>query len=329
MSAGLISIRNLTVQYAAGARPIPAVSDVSLAIDAGEIVGIVGESGSGKSTLCAAMIRALPSYAQVSGQVEFSGRSLYHLSASELRTLRRRDIAMVPQNPMTSLDPLYTIGNQMDEIIATRILPEGGLGTRLSAADLLTRVHIAAPRMRIGQYPHELSGGMKQRVLIAVASASSPKLLLADEPTSALDATIQEEILVLFNEIREQTGSTVVVVSHDLGAIRRVSERTIIMYAGRVVEDGPTCEVFARPRHPYTRALLASLPAVVDDEVVISSIGGQVPDLSNLGPGCAFADRCSEAMDICLQRRPQPVATAPSHSASCFKLLPSLEGLSQ
>jgi oligopeptide/dipeptide ABC transporter ATP-binding protein len=325
MPSSLISMKNLSVEFTAGRRVIPAVSDVTLAINSGEIVGIVGESGSGKSTLCAAMIRALPAYAHVSGEVYFSGRSLYDLSASDLRKLRRRDIAMVPQNPMTSLDPLYTIGNQMEEIIATRLLPEGGAGKRLSAVSLLERVHIAAPHTRVGQYPHELSGGMKQRVLIAVASSSSPKLLLADEPTSALDATIQEEILVLFDEIRHRTGSAVVVVSHDLGAIRRVSDRTIIMYAGRVVEDGPTSEVFARPRHPYTRALLASLPTVIDDKVVISSIGGQVPDLSELGPGCAFADRCDEAMDACTRQRPDFVTTAPSHSAACFKLQSALK----
>jgi ABC-type glutathione transport system ATPase component len=163
MPSSLISIKNLSVEYEAGRRVIPAVSDVTLAINPGEIVGIVGESGSGKSTLCAAMIRALPAYAQVSGEVDFSGRSLYGLSASELRKLRRRDIAMVPQNPMTSLDPLYTIGNQMDEVIATRLLPEGGAGTRPSAVDLLERVHMTAPQTRVGQYPHELSGGMKQR----------------------------------------------------------------------------------------------------------------------------------------------------------------------
>jgi oligopeptide/dipeptide ABC transporter ATP-binding protein len=174
--------------------------------------------------------------------------------------------------------------------------------------------------MRVGQYPHEMSGGMKQRVLIAMSTASSPKLLIADEPTSALDATIQEEILVLFDEIRENSGTTVIVVSHDLGAIRRVCERTIIMYAGRIVEDGPTSEVFSNPRHPYTRALLQAVPTVVDDKVEISSIGGQVPNLAELGPGCAFADRCQDVIDKCRQHQPHGHAVAPGHSAACWRV---------
>jgi len=327
MPSSLISAENLTVEYAVGSRVIQAASDVTLKIAPGEIVGIVGESGSGKSTLCAALIRALPPYTRISGKVDFAGQDLYALSSSELRALRRRDIAMVPQNPMTSLDPLFTIGNQMDEVISTRI--SASQDRRLSAVDLLRRVHMTAPEMRIGQYPHELSGGMKQRVLIAIATASSPKLILADEPTSALDATIQEEILVLFDEIREKTGCAVVIVSHDLGAIKRVCDRTIIMYAGRIVEDGRTGDVFSNPRHPYTRALLGSLPRIVDDHVVISSIGGQVPDLSKLGAGCAFAERCPDAMDICRVQRPPAVSVAPSHSAACWAIGPALQEAAQ
>jgi oligopeptide/dipeptide ABC transporter ATP-binding protein len=325
MPSSLISTENLTVEYAVGKRVVRAVADVTLTIEPGEIVGIVGESGSGKSTLCAALIRALPHYARVSGKVEFAGQALYDLSASQLRTLRRRDIAMVPQNPMTSLDPLFTIGNQMDEVISTRIVNKPGTEPRLSAIDLLRSVHMTAPEMRIGQYPHELSGGMKQRVLIAIATASSPKLILADEPTSALDATVQEGILVLFDEIREKTGSAVVIVSHDLGAIKRVSDRTIIMYAGRIVEDGPTREVFSNPQHPYTRALLASLPTIVDDRVVISTIAGQVPDLAELGPGCAFADRCQDVIEKCRYQQPPKRPLAPSHSASCWVVEPAME----
>jgi oligopeptide/dipeptide ABC transporter ATP-binding protein len=320
MSSSLISTENLTVEYAVGERVVRAVADVTLKIEPGEIVGVVGESGSGKSTLCAALIRALPPYARISGKVAFAGNPLYDLSVSQLRTLRRRDIAMVPQNPMTSLDPLFTIGNQMEEVINTRIIAESRGAARLSAVELLSGVHITAPEMRIRQYPHELSGGMKQRVLIAIANASSPKLLLADEPTSALDATIQEGILVLFDEIREKTGSAVVIVSHDLGAIKRVSDRTIIMYAGRVVEDGSTKEVFSNPKHPYTRALLASLPAVVDDRVVISSIGGQVPDLSRLGPGCAFAERCADVTEKCDRLQPPLRPSITSHSAACWNI---------
>jgi oligopeptide/dipeptide ABC transporter ATP-binding protein len=184
---------------------------------------------------------------------------------------------------------------------------------------LLRDVHLTAPQLRIRQYPHEMSGGMKQRILIAMASAASPRLLIADEPTSALDATIQDEILLLFREARDRAGTSIVIVSHDLGAIRRVCDRIVIMYAGRIVEDGPTEEVFRSPRHPYARALIDSLPHLEDDEITLTAIPGQVPSLDQLGPGCAFASRCPMAEALCHAEQPAQVADGRGHRVFCWR----------
>ena len=309
----IISAVGLGVAYAMANGAVRPVADVDLDVMPGEIVGIAGESGSGKSTLCAALIRALPRAAVVSGQVEYAGRDLYAVPPAELRRLRQRELAMVLQNPMTSLDPMFTIGDQIAELLRVRGIT-GDLRAR--GVELLRQVHLTAPEMRWGQYPHQLSGGMKQRVLIAMAAASAPRLLVADEPTSALDATIQEEILLLLREVRDSHGSAVIIVSHDLNAIRRVCDRTVVMYAGRIVEDGPTEAVFATPRHPYTQGLIASLPHLEDDNIVLSSIPGQVPDLARLPEGCAFAPRCPAALPICSQQQPQ--VSGGAHRTFCW-----------
>ena len=313
-------VTDLSVAFSAPERPVRAVSNVNLTIGRGEIVGIVGESGSGKTTLCSALTRALPRSARLSGRVSFDGADLYALSARELRNVRRHDLTMVLQNPMTSLDPLFTVGNQMMEL-----LDERGTARRREPTShgesirLLRDVHLSAPDLRMRQYPHELSGGMKQRVLIAMATASSPKLLIADEPTSALDATIQDEILLLFREARERAGTAVVIVSHDLGAIRRVCDRTVIMYAGRIVEDGPTEEIFRAPRHPYAKALIESLPRLVDDEVTLAAIPGQVPNLDQLGPGCAFSPRCALSLARCGSDQPPESVRERDHRVFCWR----------
>jgi oligopeptide/dipeptide ABC transporter ATP-binding protein len=252
--------------------------------------------------------------------VTFAGEDLYALTPRELREVRRRDLTMVLQNPMTSLDPLFTVGSQMTELLAQRGPPPRNGGThRAEALRLLRDVHLTAPEHRMGQYPHEMSGGMKQRVLIAMASAPSAKLLIADEPTSALDATIQDEILLLFMEARDRAGTSIVIVSHDLGAIRRVCDRTVIMYAGRIVEDGPTSELFRSPRHPYARALIDSLPHLEDDEITLSAIPGQVPNLDRLGPGCAFAPRCRMAEAVCRSEQPGRTTVQDGHRVFCWR----------
>jgi oligopeptide/dipeptide ABC transporter ATP-binding protein len=309
---GEILLEAVSVSVAYG--PVRAVRDVDLVLKRGEIVGIAGESGSGKTTLAGTLIRALPKAAALTGTILFDGRDLYALTPRELLAARRRDLAMVLQNPMTSLDPLYRVGDQVREVLRTR-----GAGD-VDPVDLLRRVGLTAPELRVRQYPHELSGGMKQRVLIAMAAASSPRLLVADEPTSALDASMQEEILVLFRDVRDRAGSTVVIVSHDLNAIRRSCERTIVMYAGRIVEDGPTEGVFAAPRHPYTRALLATVPHFDADEVSMSPIPGQIPDLAALGPGCAFAPRCAAALGRCASEQPPETKAANGHRWSCWRM---------
>jgi oligopeptide/dipeptide ABC transporter ATP-binding protein len=252
--------------------------------------------------------------------VHFAGQSLFDLTESEMRRLRGRDLAMILQNPMTSLDPLFTIGSQIEEVLQAHRTALFGRTLREQAVDLLRRVHITAPESRLRQYPHEMSGGMKQRILTAMATSSSPRLLIADEPTTALDVTIQEEILVLFHEIRQRAGAAIVIITHDLGVIRRICDRVVVMYAGRIVEDGPVDEVFRAPRHPYTKGLLDSLPRVENETVVLSSIRGQVPSLTELGPGCAFADRCPVAVPQCIQALPPEMAVGPGHRAFCGRI---------
>ena len=313
----LVEVRDLCVEFGSVERPVQAVSHVDLTIENGEIVGIAGESGSGKTTLCAALIHVLPRTARVCGEVCFDNRSILTMSPRELRKLRGREISMILQNPMTSLDPLFTIGNQMGEVLSARGTAAGALRAR--EIELLRSVHLTAPEARLRQYPHELSGGMRQRILIAMASATAPKLLLADEPTTALDATIQEEILVLFREIRDRFGTAIAIVTHDLGVIRRICDRVIIMYAGRLVEEGPVEEIFGAPRHPYTRALLASIPVLDDDRVVIQAIPGQVPNLAELGNFCPFAQRCPMVIDRCRGESPPANLSAARHRTFCWR----------
>jgi len=286
----LLSVRNLSVEFGPSDKPIAAVANASFTVEAGQIVGVVGESGSGKSTMCTALMRSLQSTARVTGDIDFNGKSLLSLTPAQMREIRGRDLSMILQNPMTSLDPLFTIGNQAREVLQLHGARVGA--TENDTVDLLRKVRITAPEMRVRQYPHQMSGGMKQRILTAFATASSPKLLIADEPTTALDATVQEEILSLFWDIRNTSNVAIIMVTHDLSVVRRISDRTIVMYAGRIVEAGPTREVFGDPKHPYTRGLIGSMPRVVDGRVELNSIEGQVPRLDQLGAGCAFAERC-------------------------------------
>jgi oligopeptide/dipeptide ABC transporter ATP-binding protein len=314
----LVQVRDLSVCFGPLDRPVQAVSHVDFSIAAGEIVGIAGESGSGKTTLCAALIRSLPRTARVTGEVTFDNRSIFAMLPRDLRKVRGREISMILQNPMTSLDPLFTIGNQMGEVLSTRGETAAAM-IRSREVELLRSVHLTAPETRLKQYPHELSGGMRQRILIAMASATAPKLLLADEPTTALDATIQEEILVLFREIRDKFGTAIAIITHDLGVIRRICDRIIIMYAGRIVEEGPVEAVFTAPRHPYTRALLASIPVLEDERVVLHAIPGQVPDLAELGNFCPFAPRCPMTVERCRNESPEEDFITETHRVFCWR----------
>jgi peptide/nickel transport system ATP-binding protein len=314
----LVDIRNLSVEFPGHAGTIRAVVEANLFIRPGEILGIAGESGSGKTTLCNSIVRTLPKTARISGDIRFENLAINELSDRELRRIRGRDISMILQNPMTSLDPLFSIGNQIGEVLHRRGETDRKHVTA-KALELLRSVHMTAPAERLRQFPHELSGGMRQRVLIAMASVMSPKLLLADEPTTALDATVQEEILVLFREIRDRYNTAIVVVTHDLGVIRRICDRIVIMYAGRIVEDGPVEAVFRRPRHPYTRALLDSVPRLEGNDVFLQAIPGQVPNLVDLGDHCAFSDRCPLATDQCRSEYPDESGAAEGHRVFCFR----------
>ncbi|MBV1795717.1 ABC transporter ATP-binding protein [Siccirubricoccus sp. G192] len=316
-SPPILTVKDLTVAFGPMERPARAVAGLNLTLQPGEILGIAGESGSGKSTLCNAIIRTLPRSARVGGEVRYDGRQLLALSEREMRGLRGSEISMVLQNPMTSLDPLFTIGNQVDEVLRER-RRQGQSNDQVTAIGLLRRVHLTAPELRLRQYPHQLSGGMRQRVLTAMATAATPRLLIADEPTTALDASIQDEILLLFREIRDRAGTAIIIVTHDLSAIRRLSDRIIVMYAGRLVEEGPTATVFSAPRHPYTRALLDSLPQVEGDTVTLKAIPGQVPNLAELPHGCAFADRCPVAIARCRTEDPTEMQLGLRHRAFCW-----------
>ena len=316
--ASLLDVRDLSVEFGPAERPVRAVSHVDLRIGEGEIVGIAGESGSGKTTLCAALIHALPRAARITGEVRIGGRSIYALSPRELRQLRGREIAMILQNPMTSLDPLFTIGNQLDEVLMTRGDVDAG-ARHARSVELLESVHLSAPAERLRQYPHELSGGMRQRILIAMASAGAPKLLIADEPTTALDATIQEEILVLFREIRDRQRTAIAIVTHDLGVIRRICDRVVIMYAGRIAEEGTVAQIFDAPRHPYTQALLASIPVLDEHRVLLQPIPGQVPDLGDLGDFCPFAARCPRVVERCRAEAPRETLLDDRHRVFCWR----------
>ncbi len=311
----LLSVRNLSVEFGPRDKPIAAVANASFTVESGQIVGVVGESGSGKSTMCTALMRSLQSTARVSGDIDFDGKSLLSLTLAQMRDIRGRDLSMILQNPMTSLDPLFTIGNQAREVL--RLHGARPAATERDAVDLLRKVRITAPEMRVSQYPHQMSGGMKQRILTAFATASSPKLLIADEPTTALDATVQEEILSLFWEIRNTSNVAIIIVTHDLSVVRRISDRTLVMYAGRIVEAGPTQAVFGNPKHPYTQGLIGSMPRVVDGRVELNSIPGQVPRLDQLGAGCAFAERCTHATAACA-RQPAYRTVGAQHEVACW-----------
>nr|UXE45912.1 dipeptide transport ATP-binding protein DppD [uncultured bacterium] len=322
MAAGaepLLRISELTVEFRTRAGPIRANDKVSLDIRPAETLGIVGESGSGKSVLCRAILRLLPSPpAKVSAKsLLLAGRDLMALDDVEMRSVRGHDIAMIFQNPMTSLNPVWPIGDQVAEPLRLH----RGMGrqqARKTTIDLLRRVGIPAPETRIDDYPHQWSGGMMQRAVIAMALAGSPRLMLADEPTTALDVTIQDQILALLLELQRETGMALALVSHDMGIIAETADRVAVMYAGRIVELAPTAAIFEAAAHPYTQGLLRSIPRLEGRSAALAAIPGQPPDLARLPVGCAFAERCPLATPEC---RSSPIAlrqVGPDHMAACL-----------
>lgn len=312
----LLEIEDLRVEIASRRGNVRALSGVSLSVAKGEIVGVVGESGCGKSTLCFAIARALSTNSHATGSIRLKGEELMDKSEREMRAVRGRDLAMILQNPMMSLDPVFTIGGQLIELLEhVAKIPRSA--QRETAIDLLRQVQIPAPESRLGNYPHQLSGGMRQRVVTAMATAARPSLILADEPTTALDVTVQDQILALFREIRDIMGCAVVLVTHDLGVVRRLCDRVIVMYAGNVVEQATVTDLFASPKHPYTRALIATLPRLGQVNRRLPTIEGRLPDLTAPQPGCPFVDRCPSAMKVCATVVPPRVALPEGGEVFC------------
>jgi oligopeptide/dipeptide ABC transporter ATP-binding protein len=300
-----------------------AVDEVSFTLDAGETLGVVGESGSGKTTMALTLLRLLPTAARiVSGAIRLEGEDLLTKSEAEMRAIRGKRIAMILQDPMASLNPLFTVGDQ----IAEPIRVHEGARRRTAwqrASDLLKAVRIPAPDTRVREYPHQMSGGMRQRIVGAIAISCSPRLLIADEPTTSLDVTIQAQYLNLLRDLQRAHGLALIFITHNLGIVAKMCDRVAVMYAGRIVEAGPVKRIFDDATHPYTRALLESIPRLTDSHRRLTSIEGQPPDLAALPLGCAFHPRCGKTMDRCLGEAPPQFSIGPDHAARCWLAAPS------
>src|SRR5579862_3811056 len=325
-TAPLLELDRLSTHYvsAQGTRIVRAVDEVSLRLDAGETLGIVGESGSGKSTLALTLLRVLPPAAHiVGGRMLLDGEDLVTKSEAEMREIRGKKIAMILQDPMASLNPLFTIGNQVAEPIRVH----EGAGRRTAwdrARALLKAVRIPSPETRVRQYPHEMSGGMRQRIVGAIGISCEPRLLIADEPTTSLDLTIQAQYLKLLHDLQQAHGLALIFITHNLGIVAKMCDQLAVMYAGRVVESGPVSRIFNAPAHPYTRALLNSIPRMGDPDQRLVAIEGQPPNLASLPPGCAFAPRCSAAMPRCSDAAPPPFAPEEGRIARCWLAEPAV-----
>ena len=315
MSGALLSVRTLSVAFGRAR----VVDDVSFDVAPGEVLGIVGESGSGKSLTALALMRLVPPPGILAAtSIAFEGRELGALAEGEMRRIRGASMAMVFQEPMTSLNPVFTCGRQVMEALAHH-RGLGATAARAEALRLFQLVEIPSAVQRLDDYPHQLSGGMRQRVMIAMALACRPKLLLADEPTTALDATIQAQILDLLRSLQRELGMAVILISHDLGVVAEFARRVLVMYAGRVVEDAPAGELFARPFHPYAEGLLASIPRLDGPLARLDAIPGQVPAPDLALPGCRFAPRCRYAIDACRAAVPPLLPRGPDRAVACIR----------
>jgi oligopeptide/dipeptide ABC transporter ATP-binding protein len=315
----LLDIRNLRTTFRSPAGDARAVDGVSLQLDAGETLGLVGESGSGKTVTGLSIMRLVPPPGHIEdGSVEFAGRDLLQLPERAMRAVRGAEIGMIFQEPMTALNPVVTVGEQIAEAIA---LHRERRTARAQAIEMLRMVEISEPERRAGEYPHQLSGGMRQRVMIAMALSCRPRLLIADEPTTALDVTIQAQILDLLGDLQRRLGMALLLVTHDLGIVAERATAVAIMYAGRVVERGAATDVFYQPLHPYTRGLLQSIPKVgARRQRRLDTIAGSVPDPLHLPSGCRFRDRCGLAIEACAGVDPPLQEHAPGHWAACIRV---------
>jgi peptide/nickel transport system ATP-binding protein len=311
----LLEVRNLRIEFPTRRGTLVAVDDISFSIAPGEVLGVVGESGAGKSLTGAAIIGLLEPPGRIAaGQVWLNGRRIDSLPPGEMRKVRGREIGAVFQDPLTSLNPLYTVGRQLVETIVTH-LDVSAADARQRAIELLAATGIPAPERRIDHYPHQFSGGMRQRVVIALALAAQPKLVIADEPTTALDVSIQAQIISLLKRLCREHGTAVMLVTHDMGVIAETADRVAVMYAGRIVEIGPVADVIHRPQHPYTVGLMGSIPTFGQDAERLAQIEGSMPRLTAIPPGCAFHPRCTQAFDRCRRERPDLMPAATSLAA--------------
>jgi len=320
----LVDIHNLNVTFNAGKKPVRAVDGVNLCVNSGEVIALIGESGSGKSVTLRSILKLHPPRRTVmQGSINVAGRDVLKMSADELDAFRGNDVSMIFQEPLLALDPVYTVGDQIIEAIL-RHEKISRAQAKARALALFERVRIPSPERRLNAYPHEMSGGMRQRAMISLALASHPKLLLADEPTTALDATVQIQILLLLRELQRELGLSVIFVTHDIGAAVEVADRIAVMYAGRIVEEGPVRSIIREPAHPYTKALLRSVAhGSFAKGTRLETIAGSPPDLANLPPGCSFADRCGEVTDQCRAIDPAEVWLNEQHRARCIRLVPA------
>ncbi len=326
MSEPLLSLEDLSVSFPTDDGVVDAVRSVSLDIAPNEVVAIVGESGSGKSVTALAIMRLHPKTARQSGRIMFGGRDLLSLPDKEMRSIRGNDIAMVFQDPMTALNPVFTVGDQIAEIVTTHNKVKKSAAYK-TAEELLSRVGVPEAGQRIHQYPHEFSGGMRQRAMIAMAIANGPKLLIADEPTTALDVTIQAQVMEVMKEVRELTGAAMLLITHDLGLVAGSADRIQVMYAGRIFERGTCDAIFYEPMNPYTRGLMNSIPRVDTTGERLTPIPGAPPSLLSLPAGCAFRPRCGFATEVCLQSSAELVAIDPDHHSRCHNIaqLPAIQ----
>ncbi len=318
-STALLRVINLHTSFFVRRGVVRAVDGVSFDIERGEMLGVVGESGCGKSITGLSIMRLVPFPGRIlEGEILFDDRDLFSLSENEIRQIRGSRIAMIFQDPMTSLNPVLTISRQLTESLKTHTPCSSG-EARAKAVELLKRVGIPSPEKRINDYPHQFSGGMRQRVMIAMAISCSPELLIADEPTTALDVTIQAQILELMKKICEDLGASIMLITHDLGIVAGLCQRVVVMYAGQIVENAQVKEIYAKPKHPYTHGLLTSTPRMDRGEKRLQSIGGLPPSLLNPPVRCLFAPRCSFAQDICRKTRPALKEVSEGHFAACFR----------
>ncbi|MCC7364212.1 MAG: ABC transporter ATP-binding protein [Dehalococcoidia bacterium] len=317
----LLEVKNLQTHFITRSGVARAVDGVTFSLERGQTLGLVGESGSGKSVTCSSIVRLLPkgSGRIVGGEVLFEGRNLLDISENEMRRIRGSQISFVTQDPMTSLNPVYSIGNQMEEPLRYHQGMRNHGQLHAKVVEALTQVGIPSPERRVKDYPHQLSGGQRQRVVTAMAIECQPSLLIADEPTTALDVTVQIQILRLLKDVQKELNLGMILVTHDLSVIARTCDKVAVMYAGRIVEEGPIDEIFARPRHPYTRSLMRAIPQIGRKEDRLYSIPGQPPDVRRLPQGCPFAPRCPDVIDRCTHEAPTEQFFGSNHRARCLR----------